>query len=217
MNDVLAVMPATDSLSKVAAQWGLTALDGKVAYNKLPAPPMTGTGLGEPHIQAALNSIEKTPATDATRATVVCYFGHGMADSWVLYSEINGKLNFDRRILDKANAAIFKDVIVASIACLAGKTLGPAIAAKGGIFIGFTSIIAWKPGIEQTETALHNCLADLVESIIRLRGAITRADLEAVFDAHLSYWKDQSDRGSDGAAVAFGYLGAVRDCMILIK
>ncbi len=215
MNNLLAVIPASDYGSKTAAEWALLALDGK-SYKQLPMSPQSGLDLKRGQIQAEVTVLSKAAPGQA----IVCYFGHGLEDCWAVYSDNGGgpPLTFQRRILEKNDAQIFAGVVVTSIACFTGKILGQEIAAKGGVFVGFTSLIAWYPPIEQTGTALRNCFAEVVESVIRLGNAVTRRDLEAVFRAHLEYWKNQSDHGGDGAdnaGLAYSFLSSALDCMVV--
>ncbi len=157
MNNLLAVIPASDYGSKTAAEWALLALDGK-SYKQLPMSPQSGLDLKRGQIQAEVTVLSKAAPGQA----IVCYFGHGLEDCWAVYSDNGGgpPLTFQRRILEKNDAQIFAGVVVTSIACFTGKILGQEIAAKGGVFVGFTSLIAWYPPIEQTGTALRNCFAE---------------------------------------------------------
>jgi len=216
MSDIIGVMPATDFASKTAARWGTAALNGS-SHVLLPiagSTPAARLNLGHLEVQNAIQS------AGATAPLTVCYFGHGQEDSWAIFSDNGGSppLTFQHTIVEGSHAPLFNGTVVVSIACLSGKSLGKAIAAHGGVFVGFENTISWRPQIEQTETALGLCLAAVVRLAVRLGRSVTRQALVNVFADHISYWRELSRAGDggDNAGIACNYLTSARDGMIVI-
>ncbi len=214
MSDIIGIIPATDFASKTAAEWGTKALSGS-SHELLPiasSTPAARLSLGLREVQDAIGSAA-TPLT-------VCYFGHGLENSWAIFSDNGGSppLTFQHSIVEDSHAPLFNGTVVVSISCLSGKGLGRAIAAHGGVFVGFENTISWRPQIEQTETAVGLCLADVVRSVLRLGRSVTRQALVNVFADHISYWRELSREGDGGnnAGIACNYLTSTLEGMVVI-
>ena len=207
-------MPATDFASKTAAEWGTKALSGS-SHELLPiasSTPAARLSLGLREVQDAIGSAA-TPLT-------VCYFGHGLENSWAIFSDNGGSppLTFSTASWKTATPHYSMEQWSFRFRALAEKAWDERSLPTGVYLSGLKIPISWRPQIEQTATAVGLCLADVVRSVLRLGRSVTRQALVNVFADHISYWRELSREGDGGnnAGIACNYLTSTLEGMVVI-
>lgn len=194
---VVLITPLGDSAARKAASWAGAAVKADHTLR---------------HARASEEELRKC----VTGETIVCYAGHGSANSWDAFRKTKGlpRPVFVRNVLTEQQAGTLARTRVFALACLTARRLAPAaIAAGARRYIGFQEIISWTR-VRATEEAIGFCMRDLI--IASLSATVTRADLLAIIADHLSYWSDMEIRGSSEASAARAHLENVLKGLILL-
>jgi hypothetical protein len=196
---IILVTPEGDSAANRAATWGENSL-AKWAFQRL---------RGARACQADLASMIK-----GGHAQLICYFGHGLASSWVAFA--GTPPTGQRKVVDVSHTACFKKTTVLAIACHSGHTLGPAVIRAGAqAFVGFDNAILWYPNDQRSVLAVAGCIEELSEAVANEALGLGSHGAPVVIDDHLTYWNSLALRGDGGAVVIANLIRGLRRGLVL--